>query len=365
MKQTPALIIVGTALIISALGIAYGIGAAMKLPIPLVKDGIQNVDYSAQNKLIKEWDNVRIYQMAPAPPTVEQIVQAAPATEDTSDNTFVKKFTEVDENTLQKYVANNAAVAANGYTKLLIDKVDANNTPTGIKTTEGDDILAIDSYDNIIVAGLTVNGQKAKLAIVKDNKKIDLSVVDDLRYWDTIDTHAIREKAILAINASGYTWNNTGNYGTMFGMAIRNGDFLRKANSPDQTVGFTKDGKMEIGGSVADLYNACEYTPILIKDGNAVYSGTDTNKAARTAIGQTANGDILMLVVDGDTNTTGATLGDMLSIMRKYGAVNASNLSEGQCSVMWWNGRIVNTPFGDSSGVKLPTVWAVKPESAQ
>lgn len=362
MKKVPSIVILSLIMFFLATGVTYGIGFALKLPLPLVEDGVHDGDYSKQDALMERWKNVRIYEMTAAE-TVKEIVEAAPVPEDTSDQKFLKKFDEIESVTLKTYLDNNKDLVATGYDKLLIDKVDANNTPTGIKTTAGDDVLAIDTYDNMIIAGLTVNGQKGKLVILKNTKQLGLSVVENLRYWETIGSHATRENSILAINASGYTWNNTGNYGTLYGLAIRNGDLIRKAKLPEQSVGFNKEGKMIIGGAVETLYNACEYYPALIKESVDVYTGQDATKAARTAIGQTADGDVLMVVVDGDINTSGATLGDLLGIMKKYGAVNAANLSEGHLPVIWWNGKVVSKPYGEAEGVRLPTAWVIKSAS--
>ena len=87
-------------------------------------------------------------------------------------------------------------------------------------------------------------------------------------------------------------------------------------------------------------------------------------KEHRTAIGQTEDGSILMLIVDGNNNGSGATLSEVLNVMKTYGAVNAANLSGGKQTIMWWNGRIVNVPYYDPiGGVRLPTAWVAETEN--
>lgn len=368
MKKTNAMIVLGCTMFVSASLITYGIGYAMKLPLPLVDDGIYHPNYDNQKMLLEKWNNVKVYKTKEMVKKEEVKIESTEASKKeevkidvANSGDFFKKFSEIQPETLTKYVENDKALILNGYEKMILDKADLENTPTGIKTTKGDDVLAIDAKDNILLIGLNVSGNKGKLAIIKNSKQLGMSVADDLTYWEKIDSHAKKESALLAINASGYTWNKTGNYGTLYGVAKRNGEIIRRVKDTNKIVGFTKDGKMQIGGDLNNMYNACEYSPVLVKDSKAVYTGNEGTRIARTAIGQTANGDILLLVVDGDDTSKGATLQEVTAIMQKYGAVNASNLSDGSCSIMWWNGRVINKAFGgNGTGVKLPNAWVVR-----
>lgn len=355
-------------LLLSSSIIVYGVAFALKFPLPYIHDGINRHDFNEQNRLIASWENVRIYNAYEQPETVEEIVEAAPEPKtDTSQEEFLQRFNIIEREGLKEYINNNGDVLKNGYSRLLIDKVDVDNTPTGIKTIHGDDVLAIDAYDGIVIVGLVIGGNKGKLAIIENPELVGLSVVDDLKYWDDVDIHAERENAILAINASGYIWNNTANYGVLYGAAIRNGNVIRKYRVLEDMIGFTEDNKLVLGANMESYYNACEFYPHLIKDGEIVYKvneGDEEERAARTAIGQTEDGSILMLIVDGNNNGSGATLSEVLNVMKTYGAVNAANLSGGKQTIMWWNGRIVNVPYYDPiGGVRLPTAWVVRPKT--
>ena len=58
----------------------------------------------------------------------------------------------------------------------------------------------------------------------------------------------------------------------------------------------------------------------------------------RTAIGQRADGSVLLLVTDGRgaSGHLGATAADLLNIMLEYEAVNAANLDGGSSSAMYY-----------------------------
>ena len=107
-----------------------------------------------------------------------------------------------------------------------------------------------------------------------------------------------------------------------------------------------------------------ETGPFLIIDGEPlevpsvdVYGG---GKNPRTAIGQRADGAILMCVVDGrQASSLGATFKDMIDIMQEYGAVNAACLDGGTSTQMYYEGEIVNNPYSPTGPRRCPTAWLV------
>ncbi len=353
MKSTVNVLLLALIILVLASAVTYGIAFKLKLPLPLINDGTADINYDEQNRLMESWEEVRIYK--PQEGNLEDLTKET-IVGDITEGEFFSLFSELDKDTFENNIGD---ALEEGYSKLLIDKVDKENTPTGIKTIQGDDVLAIDTHDGIMIVGIDVNGQKGKLAILKYKEQIGYSVVDDLTYWDTIEKHAEKENALLAINANGYTWNQTGNYGTIYGLAVRNDVHIRRVRDKNNIIGFNQEGDLIIGKESEELYNACEYGPKLIDGGVRVDKG-DGVISARTAIGQTEDGDIILLVVDGDRNSKGAGIEELADIMEKYGAVNASNLSGGICSIMWWNGRVVSNPHGEELGVRLPTTWIVR-----
>ena len=64
----------------------------------------------------------------------------------------------------------------------------------------------------------------------------------------------------------------------------------------------------------------------------------NTGTAQRTAIGQTADGTIILLVTDGRTSSSlGATHNDVIDIMVSYGAVTAGMLDGGSSAMMYYD----------------------------
>ncbi|MBQ1641923.1 MAG: phosphodiester glycosidase family protein, partial [Oscillospiraceae bacterium] len=85
----------------------------------------------------------------------------------------------------------------------------------------------------------------------------------------------------------------------------------------------------------------------------------------RTAIGQRADGAVLLLVIDGrQVQSLGATYQDCCDVMMDFGAVNAYCMDGGSSTSMYYNGAYVNSPSGEGGARPCPSAWIVLPESA-
>ena len=73
------------------------------------------------------------------------------------------------------------------------------------------------------------------------------------------------------------------------------------------------------------------------------------NKHPRSAIGYIDDGHYLLVLVDGrsDGYSSGASLVELSQIMYDEGCKAAYNLDGGRSAVLWYDGKIVNTPYKD------------------
>jgi Phosphodiester glycosidase len=115
--------------------------------------------------------------------------------------------------------------------------------------------------------------------------------------------------------------------------ALNGGDALRLT----WTFGYPQDMDW-IGGQ-----------PDIIRNGNIVAPtncGYICAHQPRTAVGATANGTILWVVVDGRRAgySIGMTLTQLARFMKREGAVRAVNLDGGGSAEMWVRGNVVNRP---------------------
>ncbi len=91
--------------------------------------------------------------------------------------------------------------------------------------------------------------------------------------------------------------------------------------------------------------------PYLVKnsevfvDMTAQKLGAIGGKNPRSAIGYTADGDMILVAVDGrEGSSVGMTLMQLANFMKAAGCVNAMNLDGGGSTVMYVNGQVVNNP---------------------
>ena len=375
MKKLKLIIGIALVMLILIMALTYAVVYITNLPINLPFLSSEQLVYEPVEgeNIAEQWEDVVIYEYKDKPGSVQEIIDKAEVEKKSKEAVFNSLSSIIDVETLEKYVDEHPESTSNGYEKLFIDEVDQNSTPTGIKTVYGDDVLAVDKVNEIIIVGINIpydNSKiaKAKLAIVKNKKQIDMSIVSDLKYWDQISEHVDRENAILGINANGYVWNDSGDWASMHGLAKYHGQIYRKSDNSANSICFSQDGTMTIGSNPDDAWNATECYNTLIKDGNTVYDAENdveaTIRMAQTAIGQTSSGETFLLVVSGGIygSNSGAVTSEVLDIMNKYGAHNAAMLAGGSRTVMYWNNKIVTLNEGyREDGVLLPTAFVVKP----
>jgi len=91
--------------------------------------------------------------------------------------------------------------------------------------------------------------------------------------------------------------------------------------------------------------------PYLVKNGDVYVDIAEEKLLAiggrnpRSAIGYTADNDLILVAVDGrEGNSIGLTLSELAYFMKSLNCVNAINLDGGGSTVMYVNGNIVNNP---------------------
>lgn len=112
------------------------------------------------------------------------------------------------------------------------------------------------------------------------------------------------------------------------------------------------------GGAPYDKTNAIGGGPVLIKDGQLIenyqyelfYDDIIRSIANRTAIGITANNELILLVVDGRASySSGIAMKDMAKILKNdFNCIDALNLDGGGSSTLIVNGEVYNQNSIDS-----------------
>jgi phosphodiester glycosidase len=110
-----------------------------------------------------------------------------------------------------------------------------------------------------------------------------------------------------------------------------------------------------------DVFDAIGGMPVLVQDGRIVVEPCPSRfcrQNPRTAIGWTASGRFLMVVIDGRQPrwSSGPSIGELARIMKDLGAVDALNLDGGGASAMWVDGELVNRPSDGQQRVVTTSV---------
>lgn len=158
--------------------------------------------------------------------------------------------------------------------------------------------------------------------------------------------------ALGGVNGGGFVdENGAGNGGLPLGLTIVDGVCYSGGSSSDPIAGFTAEGLLYVGyynradAEALGIVNCASFSPLLIINGQQVFSpNASSGVNPRTAIGQRADGAVLMLVIDGrQSHSMGATHQDVVDIMLEHGAVNACSMDGGSSTTMYYNGEYINS----------------------
>ena len=230
------------------------------------------------------------------------------------------------------------------------------------------------------------------LIYLKDPSRLSVATIYPWRdYGVTLDELVESAGAIGGINGGLYnSYNNSG--GTPYGVVVSNGEI--QLNEPQSwpglvLIGLTDEHILQIidissmtpndiVALVAERHirdavtfqeessDANNHFVQLVINGEArEMSGAGSGLNPRTAIGQRADGSMLLLVTDGrgKNGHTGASAFDLINIMMKYGAVNAANLDGGSSSCMYYDGEFLMdsvTFYYSNTSWRLPLGFVFK-----
>ena len=224
------------------------------------------------------------------------------------------------------------------------------------------------------VSGSTFRG---KLLKIKDPSRVYVGISG--QYGQEYEGKRVLEMvaeygALAAINAGGFEdLNGVGNGGTPLGMVVSQGQLRWGAmDTSYDIIGFDSNNILHVGTMTGQqamdlgIRDAVCFGPVLIVNGKPVNEEKELGGGfnPRSAIGQAADGTVLLLVIDGrQANSLGATYDDIIDIMLKNGAVNAANLDGGSSSHMIYQNEIITVCSSLYGPRRMPTCWLVAPES--
>ena len=307
-------------------------------------------EQAKQDALESKWESGKIEINATKPKTEEEL--------------FYEKFWEVDKAKLETYMSDKGIST---YKNLLIENLDGS---INITTTFGEKIKVIDSENNLLIVEVTGAQYKGLLAIIKNPGQVTVAKSKSIgSYGNLITKFAEDNHALVAINASGFADEGfKGNGGNVVGSMVIDGVEYGNPSGDLKFFGFKDDNKLYIENynaqKIVDYKWGIQFSPALIVDGSKYVQGTfGYGLQPRSAVGQTLNGEFLMLIVDGRQvgHSIGATVNDLAEIMLRHKAYQAMNLDGGSSSIMNYRGKTINKPSSKNIlGRYLPNAFICK-----
>ncbi len=250
----------------------------------------------------------------------------------------------------------------------------------GNKVLQTDEVTDTDLYDDfdeeevdkdkIELVDVVGDTYKGFMLIVHDPSRVVVSTPDEfgeghrgIKVTEMIE----KEGGIAGTNAGGFAdHGGVGNGGTPLGTVISHGE-LMWGWVETNVVGFDAEDRLVVGSMTANeavemgLRDAVSFEPALIINGESLpIVGTGGGLNPRTAIGQRADGAVLLLIIDGrQAHSLGASYSDLQKVMVEFGAVNASNLDGGSSTTLYYEGELISTPASLYGPRDLPTGWIV------
>lgn len=258
-----------------------------------------------------------------------------------------------------------------------------------IHVEEKDEEIDINGIEIKEISGQTFF---AKMLIINDPSRVKLATTYPWKeYGVELEKLVNQNNAVAGVNGGLYL--STGNKGGQpLGVVVANGEI--QYNKPAgyaglHLIGFDESNILRVlslegktQAQIEELIKAEKirdavtfqeessdannhFVKLIINGEERKVDGQGSGANPRTAIGQRADGTVLLLVTDGRgaSGHLGATAADLIKIMKEYGAVNAANLDGGSSSSMYYNGKYEMssvTFYYTNSSWKLPTGFIVE-----
>ncbi len=220
---------------------------------------------------------------------------------------------------------------------------------------------------------ISQSGFKGYLLKVNDPGRVKVAATRYLgKIGERAEDIAKDTGAVAVINGGMFNDpQGNGSGGHPQGILMSNGRILSKdyGVSIYDVIGMNKSNVLVLGHyslthiKQMGIRDAVTFGPFLVVNGKPAITHGDGGWgiAPRTAIGQTKDGTILMLVIDGrQIGSLGATLKEVQDVMLEYGAYNVANLDGGASTVLYYHNQIVNHPSSPYGERHAPSFFIVK-----
>lgn len=280
-----------------------------------------------------------------------------------------------DDATIAEILAKNRTVETSLETNpsdvtILNNRTKDNATTLPTSPSDGEHII-----DGVGFTKLKGSGYEGFVIRVFDPSRIYMALSQGYGSSGEKVSHMVsRLDAYVGINAGGFIdVNGHGNGGKADKILIADGRLIATGSNTGthNIIGFDKSGKLLLTrckhkyiNSLVNTYNsAVEFSPFLIVNGvpTEMEGNGGYGIQPRTAIGQTKDGTVIFVQIDGrNPPIVGATVKQLQQIFIRYNAYNAANLDGGSSSVFVYDGKVINNPSSRDGERFVPDAFLIK-----
>ena len=286
----------------------------------------------------------------------------------TEEEIFFQLFYEIDYNSMQDYLDDHPDALSDGWDGININEAGLDDSGTSIQTIHGDQVLALDASNGVLLVRVKLGSSRGIMAICKDTSRLSLCAASTLpATGQTAGNICDANNGILAITGSAFLDDGTSNGGQISGLAVCNGTEMgsRLGGIGDKRLELRNNDRMYIVDSASavdsDTRDACEFRPALIVDGENVAANSTWNSPnPRAVLGQSSKLETMMVVVEGRLlDSPGCGVEDIADKLEEYGCVQALNLDGGTSAIMYYKGEYVTRCSNTAlpGGRTLPSAW--------
>lgn len=229
--------------------------------------------------------------------------------------------------------------------------------------------LVDDDGDGIIIERVTGEGYSGYMMVVLDPSRVILATKPEMygTRGYSVEEYVRMFDAVGGINGGAFEdEGGMGDGSTPKGLVVYEGQHYFEGVEYG-FAGIDAEHILNVGcrsgsdAAAANIQYGASYGPVLVSNGQMMdESALSGGLNPRTAIGQRADGAMLLLVIDGrQVISLGATYYDIAEIMLSFGAVNAINLDGGSSSMMWFGDGYVNNCASVVGIRNIPTAFVV------
>jgi len=287
----------------------------------------------------------------PTAPT-EQPVETVPG-EDPAETAFYELFWELNRSTFESYIEKHPEVLKNGWENIYINEAGFDDKGTSIYTSMGEQVLALDAKNKLLLIRVQGTGYLGILAIGKDPAQLRCEASSGIgSYGQDVGTIVKNSGGLIGMTGSGFDDpEGRGNGGKVAGYTMCEGKSYGNhfGLAGYKRIELTAENKFYIANAqtsvTSDVTDAVEFAPALVIDGKMTVDGYNDYNGInpRAAIGQSSTGEILMLVIEGRQigRSIGTDVETCAKILMRHDAYTAMNLDGGTSAVMWYDGEYV------------------------